>query len=144
MPEPLTAADKIEIHELVARYSRAVDSRKAEEWADTFTPDGIFESMRVGTHSGRDALVQFAMDFWAGPDCEAWRGGQHWTGNFIIEGDREEARLFCYHLMFMPRGPDNVEAVIMAAHDDILVLHDGRWKFKRRKVVPWPPETTKG
>ena len=137
---PLTAEDKLDIHELAARYARAVDSREAEAWADTFTPDGVFESMRVGTHRGRDALVKFATEFWTGPDCAQWRGGQHWVGNIIIEGSREEAQLFCYHIMFMPRGPDQVEAVIMAAHDDRLTIHDGRWRFKRRKVLPWPPE----
>lgn len=135
----LTAADKIEIQELVSRYNRAVDSRDAEAWADTFTEDGVFESMRVGTHRGRAELVRFAEWFWTSDECAPWRGGQHWATNFIIEGDGDHASLFCYHIMFMPASPDEVNAVIMAAHDDLLAKVNGSWRFTRRKVVPWPP-----
>lgn len=137
---PLSADDKIEIQELVARYNRAVDSGDAQGWADTFTDDGVFESMRVGTHRGRQELVRFAEDFWTGDECAPWRGGQHWATNFIIEGDGDTASLFCYHIMFMPASPDEVNGVVMAAHDDVVARVDGRWKFLRRRVMPWPPE----
>jgi hypothetical protein len=137
---PLGALDKLEIQELAARYNRAVDSRRPDEWADTFTEDGVFVSMRVGTHSGRAALVKFASDFWTEPDCAPWRGGQHWAANMIIEGDGDHATLFCYHIMFMPRDGDHVESVIMAAHDDELVRTAQGWRFKVRRVIPWPPK----
>ena len=39
---PLTAGDRMEMIELVARYNHAIDSRDAEAWADTFTEDGRF------------------------------------------------------------------------------------------------------
>lgn len=138
----LTADDKIEIQELVARYHKAIDSRSPEEWAETFTETGVFESMRVGTHRGRAELLRFAQEFWDGDECAPWRGGQHWVANMIIEGDRRRARMFCYHMMFMPRSADAVESVIMAAYDDDVELVDGRWRFACKRVKPWPPPET--
>lgn len=137
----LTAEDKIEIQELVIRYNRAIDSRDAAGWVDTFTADGVFESLRVGTFSGRQELLRLATGFWTEPLYDEWRGGQHWTSMPVIEGDADEARLFCYHLMFMPRD-DAFVGVIMAAHDDEVVRVDGRWRFRRRRVRPWPPAST--
>jgi 3-phenylpropionate/cinnamic acid dioxygenase small subunit len=41
------AADHIAIRELTARYNRAVDDCRYDEWADCFTEDGIFEVVGV-------------------------------------------------------------------------------------------------
>ena len=138
----LSAEDKIEIQELIMRYNRAIDSRNAEAWVDTFTPDGVFESLKVGTFSGADELLVMARAFWTEPEYEAWRGGQHWTSMPIIEGKGDAATVFCYHLMFMPRGDENV-ALIMAAHEDDVVRWRGSWRFQRRRVRPWPPASTR-
>ena len=50
----LSAADKIEIQELVACYDRAIDGGNPGEWADTFTADGVSDGLVVGSFSGRD------------------------------------------------------------------------------------------
>jgi hypothetical protein len=140
---PLTPEDKIEIQELIMRYNRAIDGRDPDGWVETFTPDGVFESLRVGTFRGEDELRKMAHDFWTEPEYEEWRGGQHWTSMPIIEGDGERAEVFCYHIMFMPRDEDFV-GVIMAAHDDEVVKWQGSWRFRRRRVLPWPPPSTRG
>ena len=49
----LTAEDKLEIMELVARYNHAQDQDDYDGWVDTFTEDGVFESPRSGTRGGR-------------------------------------------------------------------------------------------
>jgi SnoaL-like protein len=41
---PLTDADRTEIRQLVARYARALGSCSADEYAELFTPDGVFVS----------------------------------------------------------------------------------------------------
>ncbi len=63
----LSAEDKIEIQELVIRYNRAIDSGDAVGWVDTFTADGVFESLRVGTFTGREELRRLATEFWTEP-----------------------------------------------------------------------------
>ena len=133
----LTADDRWEIHELIARYNRAVDGGDPDAWVATFTPDGVFESLLVGTHAGHAELRAFADRFVAG-DYEAWAGGQHWIGNVIIEGDGTAARVFSYHIMVVPVERD-VRGVLMAAHEDEVVRTTEGWRFTRRKLVPWPP-----
>lgn len=140
----ITVADKIEMQELAARYNRAVDSRDAIGWADTFTDDGVFVSMRVGTYKGRKELLAFAQEFWTGDATAAWRGGQHWATNFIIEGHGDSATMFSYHIMFMPQHADKVDGVIMAANVDELRKVAGSWKIARREVVAWPPAREPG
>jgi hypothetical protein len=135
--------DKFEIQELIMRYNRAIDSRDTEGWVNTFTPDGAFESLRVGAFKGAEELRKMAHDFWTEPEYAAWRGGQHWTTAPLIEGDGDAATVFCYHIMFMPRGEDFL-GVIMAAHEDDVVRHEGSWRFKVRRVRPWPPASTQG
>ena len=43
-PPILTAQDRVEIQQLVARYARALGSCAANEYADLFTSDGVFVS----------------------------------------------------------------------------------------------------
>ena len=133
----LSVADKIEIQELVARYNRAIDSGDIEGWVDTFLPDGVFEGLVVPTFRGHDELRAFATAFWTEPEYAEWRGAQHWTTNMIIEGDGEGATLFAYHIMFTPNGAGG-DPALMCAYDDELVKVDGRWLFKRRRVVEFP------
>lgn len=135
--EALTAEDRLEIQELIARYNRAVDGGDAQGWVETFTADGVFASLLVGVHSGRDELRAFADDFVAG-SYDAWSGGQHWIGSIIIEGSRSKAEVFSYHIMYVPIEHE-VRGVLMAAHQDEVVRTPQGWRFSLRKLVPWPP-----
>lgn len=139
----LSVADRLEIRELISRYNRAVDGGDPEAWADTFTPDGVFESLLVGTFRGRDELLAFAREFGRDSRYSQWTGGQHWIGNLIIEGDTDRAEVFSYHLMFVPEEA-TVRGVLMAAHEDIVVRSEPGWRFERRKLVPWPPDSDPG
>lgn len=135
--DALTAEDRLEIQELVARYNRAVDGGDADGWVETFTYDGVFQSLLVGTHRGREELRAFAEDFVAG-SYDAWSGGQHWIGSVIIDGDRSKATVFSYHIMFVPVERE-VRGVLMAAHEDEAVLTPDGWRFSLRRLTPWPP-----
>lgn len=137
MTDPV--ADRFEIHELISRYNRAVDAGDVEGWVDTFTSDGVFESLLVGTFRGRVELREFADRFLVDPAYATWAGGQHWVGNVIVDfRDDDRASVFSYHIMMMP-GADRVEGVLMAAHDDVAVRTDNGWRFALRKLIPWPP-----
>jgi hypothetical protein len=69
---------------------------------------------------------------------DAWSGGQHWIGSVIIEGHRSEASVFSYHIMYVPVERE-VRGVLMAAHEDEVVRTSQGWRFRLRKLVPWPP-----
>lgn len=59
--EPMTAQDYFEIQQLYAKYNHAIDSGNADGYADTFTPDGVFNG-----NAGRDALKKFINETWVG------------------------------------------------------------------------------
>lgn len=136
----ISPADRLEIHELIARYNRAVDGGDPTAWADTFTEDGVFESLLVGSYHGREELLAFAERFAVDADYSQWVGGQHWVGNVIVEPSEnlDEAGVFSYHIMFVPEG-HRVAGVVMAAHQDIVRRTQSGWKFALRKLIPWPP-----
>ena len=137
----LSADDRLEIQELVARYNRAVDGGDAAGWVGTFAEDGIFESLLVGTHSGHVELRAFADEFVAGA-YDAWAGGQHWIGSMIIEGSGDTATVFSYHIMYVPVERE-VRGVLMAAHDDEVIRTADGWRFSRRRLVPEPLGATR-
>src|SRR5687768_7221698 len=62
----LTALDHVEIRNLVAKYARAIDrcSNNGYDYADLYTPDGVFNSSRDGklgtAFQGRERLAEAA------------------------------------------------------------------------------------
>ena len=78
----LTAMDYIQIKQLVNRYAFALDtgSRKGYDYADLFTPDGVFHSNTRGRTQGRDQLADLARGERRGP-----LQVNHYIVNHIIE-----------------------------------------------------------
>jgi hypothetical protein len=67
---PARAADRVMIAERVHRYGWGYDERDRELLADCFTEDGVWEGSvmggeAVGPFTGRDAVVEFLVGFWA-------------------------------------------------------------------------------
>ena len=125
---PLTAQDREEMIELVARYNHAIDSRDAQAWADTFTEDGRFYVPPNHDVRGREALIAFIGSF--GPP-----GGHHWTTNFLIEGDGDDATMLVESIFI--RGGD---AGGRGKYVNTMKRVDGRWKFAERKAEQYTAE----
>jgi hypothetical protein len=143
---PITAADRVEILELIARYNRAADTGKPEEWAACFLPDGEFEGL-VGHVRGHAALEQQARDYATLPEYAEFRRGQHWVNNVVIdELGEDEATVFAHHVLINPSANGGAEITVIGWYDDRVRKVDGSWRFAKRKVnvlqtsVPWPPE----
>jgi len=120
----LTAADHLEILELVARYNHAVDSADAQARADTFTDDAVFES------PGR--VLRGRADFLQPIDPDR-RNGRHWVDNVVIEGDGNEARLHCYLMLIDVAGSPKVR--VTGVYEDTLRRVGGAWKFAHRRFT---------
>ena len=131
---PLTAADKLEILDLVGRYCQAVDAGDGPGYADTYVPDGTFE-MPVGRVEGREALIEMVAVIQA-----AMPGVRHMSSNWIIEGDGDLATMRCYMLIKV-HDPDSggqkmpqPKLVATGIYDDRLRRVEGAWKFVSRKI----------
>lgn len=126
---PPSAADKIEIMELAARYNHAIDHQDAQAWADLFTEDGVFKTGDSIRAQGRAALVAYVE--------KAKAGGvrtRHWTTNALIDGDGERARLRLYVAAYNLADGQLAAPYVMGEYDDTLVKVNGSWKFKLRHV----------
>ncbi len=130
MPITGTADDREEIRELYARYAFTIDHGPYEDWVKCFTPDGVFDSPRMGRHEGHEGLRKFtAMYKHSAGDALV----RHMITNvtFRIEGDR--AMGGCYlNYYHVKGGKATLEA--LGRYQDELRKVDGEWLFQYRRV----------
>ena len=139
----LTAGDYVEIQQLVARYSYAVDTHadNGYAYADLFAPDGVF-----GTTKGREALAELART------TQKDRGGpsytRHYLTNVIIYPTPEGARGSQYLMAIdVSEGGKPSSVVHGGRYDDLYVKTPAGWRFRSRQLHPAkigvPPPTAK-
>ena len=139
MPDspPVPLADKIEIHELLARYAWSFDTGDLEGFLSCFADDAVFcEDVfeEVDRWVGRDAIRSMAEHFFSHP---AFPGRQHHASQILVEGGAGECRVRAFCIVVQPL-PDQPCAVVFAGHyDDVVAKIDGRWVFKQRLVRHW-------
>jgi hypothetical protein len=137
------ARDRAEIEALMWRYTRALDTRNAEAYAATYTPDGQFGTGANAT-KGRDALHKMVADLKSRYDAGVAKGEPqppmyHMTMNPYLEFvDKDHARLYAYWITaFGPAGekvPLRIAAVGRSV--DHLVRVNGKWLIQTRDVAP--------
>ena len=123
---PLSTDDRLEILELAARYSHAVDHGDAEAYAGTFTDDGVFAAGGGEPVTGRAALAQTVT---ARPSDFVMR---HFTSNPVIEGDGDSATMQLY-IEVKVLG-DQPRTLLLGRYRDQLRRVGGAWRFARRDV----------
>ena len=131
--QSFSTQDYIDVQQLYARYAHALDSyeREGAGWAETFTPDGVFNKNTVGYA----ALVAFAKNW------RENRGGaflQHWNTQLVITPTADGARGSAY-MMLVDRRTQPPSIMSVYEYDDEIVRTAGGWRFKSRSFVPLPP-----
>jgi hypothetical protein len=134
----LTAEDRVEIYELIARYNATEDGGDIESWVDTYTTDGTFTGLRQGNSiTGHDALRKFAIE-------RLRRPGQisaaHWNSNTTITPTAAGAQAQSYVLIIEKATDGSLRMRSMATKLDELRKENGRWRFKSRINKPWPDD----
>ncbi len=121
------ALDKIEIHELFARYARGVDSQDWDVWKGVFTPDATLDYSSAGIPVGtRDEIAAtFEAAFKTIPMA------MHYITNIEVEldGDRATARAMFFNPMVLP-GNTEQSSCGGYYHHDLVRTPDG-WKCER-------------
>lgn len=124
----LTAADRVEIQELCARYDQTVDDSDVDGWVALFTEEGSFESP-MGTATGHDELRTFLQGYLG---SGATHSARHATGVHVTEGDGTTARHTGYLTVYETHGDAGVVAT--GVYTDELRKVDGQWKLAHRQL----------
>ena len=131
-PASLSAADYIEIRELVARYAYAVDSGadNGNVYASLFAPGGEFVVNGTVT-TGKDALATLARQFTRGR-----QSAFHFMMNHVIEPSADGAAGKQYLVQLRMGEPGQPNGVGPGGrYDDVYVKTADGWRFKRREFV---------
>jgi hypothetical protein len=119
--------DKLEIHELLARYARGVDDRDWDLYRSVFTEDAHIDYSSAGAAVGpRDEVAAYLEQAMA---TLPWY--QHYITNVEIElgGDTAHVRAMFFNPMQLP-GIDGPSSCGGYYHHDLVRTSDG-WKSRR-------------
>jgi uncharacterized protein (TIGR02246 family) len=130
MSEDLVAylADRAAIGDLTARYNRAWDEGRSQDWAATFTPDGALAVVGGDVVQGTEALAATN----AGAEVSLF----HVTTNAIVEIDGDTARQEI-QLLFFALDDERTAITLQSSgrYSDELVRTPDGWRFKRRTAL---------
>ena len=138
-PMELTALDYIEIQQLVAKYARAIDtcSNNGYDYADLYTPDGIFLPMVNGKSvpgiQGREKLAEVSGGGSKGCKNVPWieQGVHHLYVNHIITPTPDGAK-GTVDMMMIGLGGDPNKIESDGYYEDLYVKTPQGWRFKQR------------
>ena len=127
----LSAEDRLDIMDLIARYAHTLDSGDLDGYVNNFAPDGIlFEE-----HRGREAIRQYVAMLMregrAGPLPNGEVAYRHFVGAPTIDGADGRARVHSY-LLWVNMGADPPVSSAGEYMDECVKLSDGRWYFQSR------------
>lgn len=121
-------SDRMEISDLLARYSAAIDSRSWEALDEIFTPDAVIDYTEMGGIRGsleeQKAFLASVMP--------AFAGFQHLTATstFVIEGDTARVRTICFNPMVVT---DERQVLFCGLwYRDVLVRTPDGWRISER------------
>jgi 3-phenylpropionate/cinnamic acid dioxygenase small subunit len=124
-------SDRLEIQDLLAAYSHAIDTRNWDALDDVFTPDAHIDYSAMGGSKGnlaetkeflRKAMQQFA-------------SFQHMvaTSQIRIRGDVAEGRTICHNPMVLDRGNGQTHAFFCGLwYRDRFVRTEQGWRIQER------------
>ena len=125
----LSADDRLEIAEVIARYCYAIDQRRWDGFVELFTEDCRLDFGEVmGVFEGRDGLRRFTTTM-SGLDLVM----RHYTTNVVVRGEGERARADSYVLAITGSGAGRSQAT--GRYEDELVKRDGRWRIHVRRAI---------
>jgi hypothetical protein len=127
---PLTADDRFEVMDLIARYAYAMDGTDPQAFLDCFTPDAELD-IGYRTVKGAAELREFA-DYFAAKPGRPW---YHHITTISIEGDGQRCRSRCYMIMTSLDDEGRTQHAGCCNYLDEFVRVEGRWLFAKHTVI---------
>jgi len=137
MTPELSAADRLDIQELFARYAWSLDTGDDDAFVACFARDGelvwdVFDT--PGRWVGHPALRRFITYFRDRPETA---GRQHHISNLVISAAPGGARARAYVLVALRSGDGPHRLNVMGYYEDELRREDGRWCVSRKVIRDW-------
>jgi 3-phenylpropionate/cinnamic acid dioxygenase small subunit len=125
-----------EIQHFYARQMQQLDAGLADEWAATFTEDGVFEANAHPEPSIGRAVISAAVKQAHGRLAEMQETRRHWLGMLTIDRG-EDGTLFVrsYAMIVGTKKGGEPKIVFSTLCEDTLVRHEDGWQVKYRKVT---------
>lgn len=125
---PLSADDRLSIHELVSLHGHLADDRRADQLHLLLTDDASYDvtAYGLGVVTGLDALVEL---FAQRPGDQPL--GHHVTNVIVTEREDGAAAVRSKGLSVMADG-----AAGTVTYDDVVVRTGAGWRIAHRTVIP--------
>lgn len=139
VPDQASAGELFQqIQQFYARQMRLLDTGAAEEWADTFTEDGVFHQNVAEPLTGRATIAVASrkrVDQLAGDGITR----RHWLGMLEVDPQDDHGVVRTrYYALSMATGPDagaRPQITASTVAEDTLVRHAGGWLVRHRLVT---------
>ena len=132
----LTAQDRLDVMDLIARYAVCLDKGDVDGVVDVFTPDAVWDHIN-GPSIGHEVIrkrIGFIMDnHKVGKDPALLR---HFVGLPQISGDGESCVARTYVIIFDYESEEktHIRVPLVGSYEDQCVKVDGQWRIARRKT----------
>jgi 3-phenylpropionate/cinnamic acid dioxygenase small subunit len=128
---PQQLSDRLEIHDLLVRYAKAIDDRDFELLDTCFLPDADVDYTSSGGIQGKYREVRA----WLEKALAPFTAMMHLIGNSTIElqGDRARGRTYVYNPMGLPKQDGSLHFFSVGAHyvDELVRTREG-WRIAKR------------
>ncbi|MFB4308140.1 nuclear transport factor 2 family protein [Actinomadura sp. GTD37] len=135
MPTTIAPAElRAAIDDFYAWHMQLLDAGRVEEWADAFTPDGVFDAQgHPEPVRGRDE-IRSASQAVAGRLAEAGIVRRHWLGMSRIVPEDGNVRVRSYALVFQSSKENGTVLHASTTCEDVLVPDGDSWLIRERVV----------
>ena len=123
----LSTADRLEIHELAARYGTTIDDRDWEGLEQVFCRDAIYELHGFGP---TDRRVVGSVEIRRMMEASEEHPVAHHVTNVIVTADGDDVRMRSKIIGSGARG-----RVGSADYEDVVRREDGAWRIAQRVVT---------
>jgi len=135
--KPLTVRDRLDIHDLLARYAWALDTGDVESLLGCFTRDAVVieevfeEPDRWEGHAG---IRRLAEHYRGVPD---FPGRQHHVSQVLLSGSQTRAAVRSFAFVTECRGEPPYLLRFAGYYEDVIVRRRGAWLFEQRIIRLW-------
>jgi hypothetical protein len=128
----LSADDRLDIMDLIARYAYTLDSGDLDGYVNNFAPDGVLFEQHRGQAEIREYVRMLMRQGRAGPLPSGDVAYRHFVGSPVIDGAGDKAIVHSY-LLWVNMGTDPPVSSA-AEYTDECARVDGRWVFQSRSL----------